>query len=116
MIELTQEQWERVLALIPKLQQNKASAIVAGSYLTDEQALTATAIYPLFKAGIAVNIGERYRDANGDLYKVVQAHTPHRQTGNHQRLLPYSPRCLLMSGRCLYSPLGRMTRMKRGRR
>ena len=75
MIELTQEQWARVLALIPKLQQNKASAIVAGSYLTDEQALTATAIYPLFKAGIAVNIGERYRDANGDLYKVVQAHT-----------------------------------------
>ena len=72
---LTQEQWARILALIPKLQQNKASSIVAGSYLTDEQALTATAIYPLFKAGIAVNIGERYRDANGDLYKVVQAHT-----------------------------------------
>ena len=65
---LTQEQWARILALIPKLQQNKASSIVAGSYLTDEQALTATAIYPLFKAGIAVNIGERYREANGDLY------------------------------------------------
>ena len=74
-VTLTQEQWNRLLALIPKLQQNKASSIVAGSYLTDEQALTATAIYPLFKAGIAVNIGERYRDANGDLYKGVQAHT-----------------------------------------
>lgn len=75
MITLTDEQWGRILALIPKLQQNRASAIVAGSYLTDEQALTATAIYPEFKAGIAVNIGERYRDSIGDLYKVVQAHT-----------------------------------------
>ena len=74
-ITLTQEQWNRLLALIPKLQQNKAATIVAGSYLTDEQALTAVALYPEFKAGIAVKIGERYRDSLGDLYKVVQAHT-----------------------------------------
>ena len=74
-VTLTQEQWSRVLALIPKLQQTKAATIVAGSYLTDEQALTAAALYPEFKAGIDVKIGERYRDANGDLYKVVQAHT-----------------------------------------
>ena len=59
----------------PKLQQNKASSIVAGSYLTDEQALSATAIYPQFKVGLSVKAGERYRDSNGDLYKVVQAHT-----------------------------------------
>lgn len=66
MIELTQEQWVRILALIPKLQQNKASAIIAGSYLTDEQALTAAALYPEFKAGIAVKVGERYRDSLGN--------------------------------------------------
>lgn len=75
MITLTDEQWARILALIPKLQQTKASSIVAGSYLTDEQALTAVAIYPKFQAGIVVNVGERYRDEAGDLYKVAQAHT-----------------------------------------
>lgn len=75
MITLTDEQWARVLALIPKLQQTKASSIVAGSYLTDEQALSAVAIYPKFEAGLAVKVGERYRDSNGQLYKVVQAHT-----------------------------------------
>ena len=75
MIELTDEQWGRLLALIPKLHQSRASAIIAGAYLTDEQALSATAIYPQFKVGLSVKAGERYRDSNGDLYKVVQAHT-----------------------------------------
>ena len=46
MITLTDEQWSRILALIPKLEQNKAAGIIAGSYLTDEQALTAPKIYP----------------------------------------------------------------------
>jgi hypothetical protein len=73
-ITLTQEQWNRLLALIPKLQQTKLATIVAGSYLTDEQALTAVALYPEFKAGISVKVGERYRDSVGDLYKVDQAH------------------------------------------
>ena len=72
---LTDEQWGRLLALIPKLHQSRASAIIAGAYLTDEQALSATAIYPQFKVGLSVKAGERYRDNNGDLYKVVQAHT-----------------------------------------
>ena len=72
---LTDEQWGRLLALIPKLHQSRASAIIAGAYLTDEQALSATAIYPQFKVGLSVKAGERYRDSNGDLYKVVQAHT-----------------------------------------
>ena len=72
---LTEEQWGRILALIPRLYQSRASAIIAGAYLTDEQALSATAIYPQFKVGLSVKAGERYRDSNGDLYKVVQAHT-----------------------------------------
>ena len=74
MITLTDEQWNRILALIPKLEQNKAAGIIAGSYLTDEQALTAPEIYPQFKAGVSVLVGERYRDSLGDLYKVVQTH------------------------------------------
>ena len=37
MIELTDEQWGRLLALIPKLHQSRASAIIAGAYLTDEE-------------------------------------------------------------------------------
>lgn len=44
--------------------------------LTDEQALEVAAIYPTWssKIGEAVSIGERYW-YDGDLYKVVQAHT-----------------------------------------
>lgn len=75
MITLTDEQWARVLALIPKLEQKKVAMGIARNYLTDEQALEAVAIYPQFKAGIAVTVGQRYVDSNGDLYKVVQAHT-----------------------------------------
>lgn len=75
MITLTDEQWARVLALIPKLEQKKVAMGIAGNYLTDEQALEAKQIYPQFKVGIAVTVGQRYVDSNGDLYKVVQAHT-----------------------------------------
>lgn len=75
MITLTDEQWARVLALIPKLEQKKVAMGIAGNYLTDEQALEAVDIYPLFKPGLVVVVGERYRDDNGILYKVAQGHT-----------------------------------------
>lgn len=75
MITLTDEQWARVLALIPKFEQRKTAMGIAGTYLTDEQALEAKMIYPMFKPGIAVTVGQRYVDAVGDLYNVSQAHT-----------------------------------------
>lgn len=106
MITLTDEQWARVLALIPKLEQKKVAMGIAGNYLTDEQALEAKQIYPQFKAGIAVTVGQRYVDSNGDLYKVVRR-IPLNPIGNPLLFLRFSQRFRLMSGLCLYSRLGR---------
>lgn len=46
----------------------------AASYQPDDVAVESVDLYPLWRAGIAVNIGERYR-YNEILYKVIQAHT-----------------------------------------
>ena len=45
----------------------------AGVFLTDEQALIAVELYPPYKTGVSVKVGERYRQEN-DLYKVIQEH------------------------------------------
>lgn len=51
------------------------SRIVAVSTeMTNEQALSVKRIFPDWKAGISVKVGEKY-NYNGVLYKVIQAHT-----------------------------------------
>ena len=42
--------------------------------LTDKEALSVKELYPKWKEGIEVNVGEKY-GLNGKLYQVVQAHT-----------------------------------------
>ena len=44
------------------------------STLSDGKAVQYTEMYPYWKSGIAVKVGERYQ-YNGRLYKVIQAHT-----------------------------------------
>lgn len=48
--------------------------VKASQSLTDTEGLHGVALFPSWKAGIAVTIGQRYQ-YNGKLYKVVQAHT-----------------------------------------
>lgn len=42
--------------------------------LDDETAVQGVQLYPAWAAGVAVQVGQRYQ-YNGQLYKVVQAHT-----------------------------------------
>lgn len=65
----------RLSMLTPKIRQQREAAIVASTILPDEIALQTIAIYPSFKAGLSVQVGERYKDTEGNLYRVVQAHT-----------------------------------------
>lgn len=46
----------------------------AAASLPDETALQGVQLFPLWAAGVAVQVGQRYQ-YNGQLYKVVQAHT-----------------------------------------
>lgn len=54
----------------------RTMSMINAAEVTDEQALTVPSLFPAWKVGVAVNVGDRlYYEANDQLYKVVQAHT-----------------------------------------
>ena len=61
----------REMTLEEQQQEDVATAI---SYLTDEQAVSVTALYPEWESGKAYKTGDRKR-YNGELYKCLQNHT-----------------------------------------
>lgn len=46
----------------------------AAAAMTDDAALTAVELFPLWEEGLAVASGERYRTEDGTLYRCIQAH------------------------------------------
>lgn len=64
------------MSYLTNAQALRAAMDTAAAVLTDEQALTAKALYPTWESliGTAATVGQRFR--YGDtLYKVIQAHT-----------------------------------------
>lgn len=64
----------KLIEIVPKIKQLRNAALKVSEILSDETALQTIALYPTFKPGLTVKIGERYKDSLGNLYRVVQAH------------------------------------------